>query len=340
MWNESDDEIFIKYLMEDTKRPVTGLDFASLYPSLIMTYNLSPEYMITKETSGSLKKMTKIAKKAMKNGEDLHKIMFRYGDSQILAYSVRHQNKNFGVLHDLMKYLYDKRTILKKPKVYYEILIEYIEKTNSKIIDNNNIVKFLSNKENKKIYESASNWDELIEIESSFLYAKQLNLSLITEFIKKSHVEEINIFNAISVICTKLNIEKTDKNIEKIKNILSHENDILTMDDIELNFGYYDAKQKALKVMTNTAYGESGNKISPFYILALAGGITSAGKYNLGLVIKECKKLDCGIKYGDSVTGDTPVLISKAKPIIPIRYRPINSKPIRYISNCECVLCQ
>src|SRR4051812_13034805 len=28
--------------LED-KRPVTGLDFASLYPSIIMTYNLSPE---------------------------------------------------------------------------------------------------------------------------------------------------------------------------------------------------------------------------------------------------------------------------------------------------------
>src|SRR6185312_6771824 len=27
----------------ENKRPVTGLDFASLYPSLIMTYNLSPD---------------------------------------------------------------------------------------------------------------------------------------------------------------------------------------------------------------------------------------------------------------------------------------------------------
>src|SRR6185295_15176120 len=27
----------------ENRRPVTGLDFASLYPSLIMTYNLSPE---------------------------------------------------------------------------------------------------------------------------------------------------------------------------------------------------------------------------------------------------------------------------------------------------------
>src|SRR5205823_12283312 len=31
----------------ENKRPVTGLDFASLYPSIIMTYNLSPEKMIS-----------------------------------------------------------------------------------------------------------------------------------------------------------------------------------------------------------------------------------------------------------------------------------------------------
>ena len=30
----------------ENKRPVTGLDFASLYPSLIMTYNLSPDKII------------------------------------------------------------------------------------------------------------------------------------------------------------------------------------------------------------------------------------------------------------------------------------------------------
>ena len=98
---------------------------------------------------------------------------------------------------------------------------------------------------------------------------------------------------------------------------MNHENEVLTIDDIELNFGYYYAKQKALKVMMNCCYGESGSKISPFYILALAGGITSAGQYNLDLVAKECKNLDCHIKYGDSVTGDTPVLISTYQQRIP-----------------------
>ncbi len=30
----------------ESRRPVTGLDFASLYPSLIMAYNLSPDKII------------------------------------------------------------------------------------------------------------------------------------------------------------------------------------------------------------------------------------------------------------------------------------------------------
>ena len=30
----------------ENRRPVTGLDFASLYPSLIITYNLSPDKII------------------------------------------------------------------------------------------------------------------------------------------------------------------------------------------------------------------------------------------------------------------------------------------------------
>ncbi|GBC02495.1 hypothetical protein RclHR1_04650012 [Rhizophagus clarus] len=30
----------------ESKRPVTGLNFASLYPSIIMAYNLSPEKFI------------------------------------------------------------------------------------------------------------------------------------------------------------------------------------------------------------------------------------------------------------------------------------------------------
>lgn len=41
---------YIKYLQENPiQYCVSGLDYSSLYPSLIMAYNLSPEYLILDE---------------------------------------------------------------------------------------------------------------------------------------------------------------------------------------------------------------------------------------------------------------------------------------------------
>jgi len=55
----------------ENERPVIGLDFASLYPSIIMNYNLSPE------------KMTLLPKEAdnlKEAGETLYKIEFPFND--------------------------------------------------------------------------------------------------------------------------------------------------------------------------------------------------------------------------------------------------------------------
>ena len=51
------------------------------------------------------------------------------------------------------------------------------------------------------------------------------------------------------------------------------------------NYNYIDSKQKALKVFMNTFYGESGNKRSPFFVLQLAGAITTAGQENIQMVL-------------------------------------------------------
>ncbi|CAI2187743.1 8129_t:CDS:2, partial [Funneliformis geosporum] len=55
----------------ETRRPVTGLDFASLYPSLIMTYNLSPDKIILIHEEVDI---------AEKNGNILHKIEFPFNN--------------------------------------------------------------------------------------------------------------------------------------------------------------------------------------------------------------------------------------------------------------------
>ena len=50
----------------------------------------------------------------------------------------------------------------------------------------------------------------------------------------------------------------------------------------------------------NTFYGEAGNSISPFFLRELAGGITSAGQYNISFVTKFIFGKGFGIKYGDT----------------------------------------
>ena len=69
--------------MPTNRRPVTGLDFASLYPSLIMTYNLSPDKIILSR---------KHAESLRDSGKTLHEINFKFNGNNILAWSIRHNN--------------------------------------------------------------------------------------------------------------------------------------------------------------------------------------------------------------------------------------------------------
>ena len=326
-WDLDTDIVFKNYLMESTSRPVTGLDFSSLYPHLIMTYNFSPEFMITKETCGSIEKMANVIKKAEEDGFTLYEIKFKYGAHTVRGFSIRHDNlidvdnpnserNRFGIYPTVLKKMYDKRSILKKPKQYYEMLIEHFEKLNDDIRKNNKIVQFIQNK--RDLFDAIQDWDGLIEQEDSFGYAKLLceenekSKEWLLNLGEKELLTSLDKNYAVDFIHKKIKGSESKETVEKILNYegddLKDSAESLNIDDMERLFAYYHSKQLALKIMMNTLYGESGNKISPFYVLALAGGITTAGRYNLGLVRDLCLKKGCGVVYGDSVTGDTPIL--------------------------------
>lgn len=101
-------ETYIHYVEQNENQyPISGLDFASLYPSIIMTYNISPEKLVIDEQyANQLKKM----------GKTLQHVSFPFCDKTMNAWFVRHNNvvENYSVCGKLLIELFDRRAALKK----------------------------------------------------------------------------------------------------------------------------------------------------------------------------------------------------------------------------------
>ncbi|MAE21720.1 MAG: hypothetical protein CMK92_04750, partial [Pseudomonas sp.] len=83
----------IDFLKEVLRLLVTALDFSSLYPSLMMTYNISPDRIIPIHRPD-------LREKAHKMGLTTHEIKFPFKGGLAAAWAVRHDNKFDPKLHD------------------------------------------------------------------------------------------------------------------------------------------------------------------------------------------------------------------------------------------------
>lgn len=249
-----------KGLEEDL--PVTGLDYSSLYPSLIRTYNLSPDkFVSTKNAAESLKS----------DGESIHEVNFEF-NGKIQGWFVRHNNEDAkrGIFPRVLGDLFDKRAAMKV-----------------------RLKKLEANLESFEILEAT--WKERsAEGESNFL-----------EFVKGQIKKRRTAAAELNGKKKKAAAEARIKELEEFLQSVTDESTALKefhrrISSLEFEFSAVDAKQKAVKVFMNTFYGEAGNQSSPLFMLELAGGVTSAGKYNILLIQDFVQKKNFGVKYGDT----------------------------------------
>ena len=101
-------------------RPVTGLDYSSLYPSIIMTYNLSPDMFIEQADE---------AKALESEGYQIHHSQVDFAGKVVHGWFVRHENdqSKYGLLVEILVRLFNKRVVLKHEMHHYGKLIENME---------------------------------------------------------------------------------------------------------------------------------------------------------------------------------------------------------------------
>ncbi|RIB04471.1 hypothetical protein C2G38_2222263 [Gigaspora rosea] len=123
----------------ETRRPVTGLDFASLYPSIIIAYNLSPEKFIFNPKDADI---------AQNNGNNLHKIEFSFNNHIIQAWCVHHDNQTEkkGLYPAVLEDLFNKRVELKarlailgKKKQHLGKMISLAKERDKRILESLNL---------------------------------------------------------------------------------------------------------------------------------------------------------------------------------------------------------
>lgn len=273
-------------------RPITGLDFASLYPSIIMAYNLSPETILLTEEQAV----------AVSRDRKLHPIEFQYNGRLRRAWSVRHDNvaERYGLFPSVLDNLFMKRAEVKKILKRYGAFKERYE-----------LVTGRAARDRVPLRRAAEALREEAAAEAAHARAALAPGAPPPPISPGSTLaDELADFKRVLA-----NADELVKGLDELIRIGDGEDGggsatAVPEFDTRVERAYVNAcyewdcantKQLALKVYMNTFYGETGNPLSPYFLLFLAAGVTSAGQYNLQLVARFIRdEKGFFVKYGDT----------------------------------------
>ncbi|QYB17598.1 DNA polymerase [Pacmanvirus S19] len=325
-------------------RPITGLDFASLYPSLMMTYNLSPDTVVyTKEE----------AEKLRNEGYSLYHIEpFEFergekkgnsGNKQLSqeGWAVRHNGifntrKDKNIVTQYVKYISftcsdpelgplqfkfkaedgpteeqkKQLEIYKSRKQIADIPIKAEQQKLNEIIKNcpegvkiNKLPEYI---EQKAKYDEVKKQE--VKVMRKVIYDPVRGrealpgegMGLFPTIVKKLFDKRVPIKAEFVHLSEMLeSMENMDVKEWTVKNPDGSES-VVKYEDIEFSKNKVESKQKAIKVLANTFYGESGNFKSSVYELLVAAGITCAGQANIKRVAGFVQNKGFIVHYGDT----------------------------------------
>lgn len=298
-------------------RPITGIDFSSLYPSLMAAFNLSPDMVVDEDEVEFFEKLgynilsLEIPYKIVKKGKKKDK-----NKDSILSEEIC--KANFIQHNGIIDTATDKYTVDR-----------YVKNMVWKDADGKVIMKIdnVEMKDTCKIYQGADDMLKKIghdpaDCEYSDTIVKIYGRpGLANECMGVNARLGQELFNLRNIIKKPFGNAKTLKELmeakdmkdaywDPIKNIHCVENDKGVLPDGAVLHTYaqiceiyeiYNAKQLAIKIMANTIYGKSGENRAFIYALEVAAGITHTGKFMaIKPVISIVESLGCEVMYGDT----------------------------------------
>ncbi len=334
-----------------TRRPIAGLDFASLYPSIKMTNNRSPDMLVGDITT---------ARQLLRAGYRLNWIPpFEYerGEKKGAISNARLKAEGWTVDHRDVINIGDRQTIGYDKWVTVmsgdKVIVTYIEKSFREIrrdyasMSDEEVDTWLRTRRHTELSFNMTVSDQIALINGAlnadpltcdarqpdflqrFKMAEALAARKLRREVKMKPViggpalpnERMGIFPTIvkDLFDKRVPVKNTFRTYEKLAEryekgvadgiihhggTIEHQGEHLTIDEIEFRANCADAKQRGLKVLANTFYGESGNFRSSVYAILVAAGITSDGQYALKSVIAFMRdELKFDIYYGDTDSG-------------------------------------